>query len=877
MTPLRTTELAIQFAARLAPGWLALLLPLALATGWWLYRRDRRVLGRSSAAALPAVRCLLLATLVFLAFRPSLVWREILTYPSRLLLLLDDSASMAVADPQMAPGEALLLHRRLHGALPAVPQPFHDLARMTVELGDRLQRFQPQSRQADRTHDAFWALAEATAAEVDQWFELWQRESGTIVGLPEEDRQRLGAINLAIAELVGRCRPLFVGDRHPGAAAYEALYTTLREQETRLLGLQAALDMRAEGAGGEAVAAAIRGVRQATRVDLLAAAMRQYSESLPKQFPDRRLELARLGDRQTVPLAAFTADLLRGSGGSTDLAGRVVELLDGDNEFPLAGVVVVSDGADLSSVPTAELVDLAVRRQVPLFGAWVGTPLEPTDLALIEAIAPPVAVQGQPLTVRIQAKTAVPTGTELTIRLLAAQTSLAERKLVAAGQPHLWTELTFTPEELGVQRYTVAIASVDGEVVPQLNNARDIAIQVRERPVSVLLLDWKPRWESRFALNILRRLPYVDLNPIIVLVAPDGELPRGVRKGAWPADRATLEMVDLIIVGDLPPGTLSTAEWDDLAQAVEERGKTLFFLAGDGGLADDAGLRQRLLPRQAIAPAAGQLDEARLTGFGARHPLTRAMAPLFGILPDAPLEPPVRAGQSLALNRPAGAPLVATRLAGRGRTALLAHPELWRRLNPLALEAHADLFVNLVSWAVCQAAGDQPAGQPPATDVRLDALVYTTGQAMQAWVEAPPPGAAIEAWAAGQAVATAAVEAAPGEADFGWAVLAGLPAGELTLQLPTAVSTPVLQILERNPELDFLAAQPERLRRWAADTGGAAGSFAELPRLLSRLPARDRVEKNERIVRLWDARWLLALLVLGLTVEWVWRKWVGLV
>jgi hypothetical protein len=37
------------------------------------------------------------------------------------------------------------------------------------------------------------------------------------------------------------------------------------------------------------------------------------------------------------------------------------------------------------------------------------------------------------------------------------------------------------------------------------------------------------------------------------------------------------------------------------------------------------------------------------------------------------------------------------------------------------------------------------------------------------------------------------------------------------------------------------------------------------------------VEKKERIWRLWDMPLVFAFLLGILTVEWIWRKWVGLV
>ena len=67
------------------------------------------------------------------------------------------------------------------------------------------------------------------------------------------------------------------------------------------------------------------------------------------------------------------------------------------------------------------------------------------------------------------------------------------------------------------------------------------------------------------------------------------------------------------------------------------------------------------------------------------------------------------------------------------------------------------------------------------------------------------------------------------------------------------------------------------LRDMSESTGGCYAPFAAAHEILARITPKTRTEKHEQSVRLWDSLTILWFIVIVLTVEWVWRKWVGLV
>ncbi|MEI6148592.1 MAG: hypothetical protein WCS01_05810, partial [bacterium] len=86
-----------------------------------------------------------------------------------------------------------------------------------------------------------------------------------------------------------------------------------------------------------------------------------------------------------------------------------------------------------------------------------------------------------------------------------------------------------------------------------------------------------------------------------------------------------------------------------------------------------------------------------------------------------------------------------------------------------------------------------------------------------------------------------------------------------------------LRVVNRSRELLDFARDEVFLRTLAAHSGGAYATFTDAGRLLNDVHSRSRVEHHERVWRLWDSGWILGLLVLLLTGEWVWRKLAGLV
>ena len=262
MNPIRSTDVAVRFAGEFSPVWLLAALPVVVILAMLLLRGQFPDVRRPRALAVACLRLVLLAFVTVLAFRPDLVLTETLTWPGRVIVLVDNSASMGVADPSLPPGEALRLARTLDATLE--PRADHDRAETLLAAADVLTRFEPVSRDGDRDDDAFWTKAEAA-----------EKELGDLLADAESP------------DLLPRVAPLFGGRSHAGARAFTEARESLAEAAAAIRKAGNAKDEQslAEGATSAAgLATALTDVRARSRIDLVKSVLSLLTQSLPEQM-----------------------------------------------------------------------------------------------------------------------------------------------------------------------------------------------------------------------------------------------------------------------------------------------------------------------------------------------------------------------------------------------------------------------------------------------------------------------------------------------------------------------------------------------------------------------------------------------------------------
>ena len=832
-------------------------------------------LSKQNAAGLILLRIVLFCGLVFIAFRPSFVLRKILTFPGRFVFLVDNSLSMTAKDNAMPDTEALWLSRELDAERDQ-GDAYHGLADKLSSIESAIRIFQREQADADRTKDEFWDMAEAVQNRILQTFADIEAEAKSAPGLPEEARARFAEVLEEIKEMKANHGQFFSGGQAPDRNAFDNYTTKLQLSAHKLYGLQGAFDTASLQSGNEHLKSRLEKAKEATRLDLVNRVIQDATETLEQKLPGQYFLQSKV---MAAGLAPLGEEGIKAEEGATDIIGRLDQIIHEESDFPLTSVVIFSEGRDLSPLHSRAIQKSYSRKQVPVFSAAVGSDHEPYDIAILKVQSPPFAVKGSPVKLSVYLKTVLQEDAESEISVFIRGAAAATEKIeLKAGNRVRKVDLSFTPKETGMFRCRVQARPAKGEAFPNQNNAAEFAINVREKRVKVLFLDWKPRWETRFALNILQRMDFIELNSIIAVVQENAEVKRGVRRGAWPEDLAALEMYDLVILGDLSQSALTDSEWNDLKALVWDKGRSLCLIGNGISSPVLRSLAKSLLP---VAPQADKMqtpprlletrEDISLTRPGGFHPVTRLLAKVVEST-DRPASAAARDTQALLLTNRTGQALISTRYAGSGKLMLIQSDRLWKLLNPTALEAHAQIYIGLVSWAIEGSLGPPESAQ----QLGLDKLNLSDTNNLQVWTKGVAEGT-IEA-ISGDKVLLEAQIIRETDSELGLATFEGVPARDLSFRLKgTETTTPTAMVIHNPVELKYLARNQKFLKEIASGTGGEYRPFTDFEKFLLRTEPKERIEKHERIWRLWDAASVLAFLVIIVTSEWIWRKFVGLV
>lgn len=874
MRPEQTFEFTLNFASRLSPLWLLLVLPAALVPAYWLYRREIGAMPARRRHLLYALRLGLVAAVCFAMFMPELGIVRRLLYRGRIVFLLDNSESMLANDSSMPPLDAmaaarvLLLDEDADSAVAA----FQRCAARLQEALNRLKAFQRDlehfGRESVETAQAAQQLADRMTIV---FLALAQEEKRLPVErLTDEQREELRRHWAESIRLKEEFDDLFAGAA-PAAQAVSRLGALFETASAAFRAFQLDIDRQELATENKAFRAATAAIIAQRRLDLVPGIVNRLLPTIRQWVPGQVIQLvglmdgaSRILDRNDVmpPQAAVR--------GPTDILGRLKQLIDEEHDFPLSAVVLLSDGVDLSRHDADAVLKTSVRQRVPLFCAGVGHVQAPFDMAIERLSVPPVGVLNQPLAVGVHVKAAVPLPTPCTISVRADDGQELASQTVEVRNPHQIVYLPMTPTRLGPERLRVSLHTAGPDLFTAHNNHAEFVLDVRDRPVRVLLLDDRPHWQTRFALNILSRLPYVDLNRIIRITSPDGTVKRGVDNGMWPDSAAALNIYDLIVLGRFDDDILTAEEWAQIDAFLTVEGKALAILAPGSAPHYPEALVRRFpfRPLAAAGVSASGPGSAvdrrgallRMTDEGTLHPLTRGLADNVAGdgFPGASLAP-----DAFALLFQAGAtqPLVSCRFVGDGRVFLLADDQLWRHLNQHALAAHAALFGNLVTWAL--RTFDQ--------GVAVDQNVLTEGESFQVWFAAAGVEASVVD-AAGKALARAHSEPANAANGLARARFEPLPPGRYRLHAGPARQAEPLHVLKDDRELMRLALDRDYLTRLAVLSGGEYRALSEIDHAFAGIPLKERREIRRHVFAFWSSRITLLALLLMLSAEWTMRK-----
>jgi uncharacterized membrane protein len=302
--------------------------------------------------------------------------------------------------------------------------------------------------------------------------------------------------------------------------------------------------------------------------------------------------LGALGERFKVRLFSFGGDLrrlsapeeLRFAGTSSRLGSSLLRSADELDAVPLAGLVVITDGADNSGEPLDDAILELKSRRVPVYPVGVGTERFDRDVQVSRVEAPRRVLRGSTLQVEVTLEQTGYAGEAVDLEVM------DDGRIVSSEQVHfpatgeaVVARVSFKADAGGARSFQFRTAPQRAEAVAE-NNRRRALIQVDDRTEKILYFEGEPRFELKF----LRRAVAGDENLQLVILQRTAEnrfsryelSEETELDGGFPVTREELFAYDGLVLGSIEASFFTHDQLQMIAEFVSERGGGFMMLGG---------------------------------------------------------------------------------------------------------------------------------------------------------------------------------------------------------------------------------------------------------------------------------------------------------
>ncbi len=251
---------------------------------------------------------------------------------------------------------------------------------------------------------------------------------------------------------------------------------------------------------------------------------------------------------------------------ATALGDSMLEILDRKRGQPLAGILVISDGAHNTGILPRKAGSELSNVQVPLFLYGVGI-TSPADVVVTDIDAPSVAFLDDEMLVRVRVRSRGLKGKSGQLKLTLNDKEIKDvfdldgvritsdgRKVDFKEDGEEQIQIRLKTDEVGDFQLNAKIAVRDDETDGN-NNEVTRHLRIVDKKIRVLFVDQSPRDEFRFLRQVLTRDRRIDAD--ILLLEADREIL--AEKDSpyieqFPDTKSKLFEYDVIIFGDVDPG-----------------------------------------------------------------------------------------------------------------------------------------------------------------------------------------------------------------------------------------------------------------------------------------------------------------------------------
>ncbi len=218
----------------------------------------------------------------------------------------------------------------------------------------------------------------------------------------------------------------------------------------------------------------------------------------------------------------------------TDLSRVLEELGRGYENKSLQGVLLFSDGADLTEEPgeiSQSILKSLARINAPVHTFQAGSNDQFKDLALESVSVSDFGFVQQPVRLSVMVFSSALGNRNVPLVLKEGDRILISKVIeIRENQKQYKVDLQFTPRKIGKRIYTLNLPRFAEESI-LTNNQKEFEIDVARDRVRILHLNGRPSWDSRYLREVLANNPRVDLLSFFILrslgddvAAPTSEL-----------------------------------------------------------------------------------------------------------------------------------------------------------------------------------------------------------------------------------------------------------------------------------------------------------------------------------------------------------------
>jgi len=326
------------------------------------------------------------------------------------------------------------------------------------------------------------------------------------------------------------------------------------------------------------------------------------------------------------------------AGGRTHLGAALDRARQDLSTVPLAGMVVITDGADNSARALAEPLLALKARGLPVYTIGVGAPRFERDIEITRVEVPHTALRGTALVANVVVAQRGFSGRKVQLLAEDGGRIVASQEVTLRGDgEESPVRMRVVTSETGPRQLRFRIAREAGELIPD-NNARNALVTVTDGAEKILYVEGEPRFELKF----MRRAVREDENLRLVALQRTAEnkfLRLGVEDSlelvaGFPKTREELFTYRAVILGSVEAAFFTLEQLRMLADFVGERGGGLLLLGGrrafaEGGYAESP-LADVMPVEVTRSGESGEEYFAELqvspTAAGAMHPATQLVA-----------------------------------------------------------------------------------------------------------------------------------------------------------------------------------------------------------------------------------------------------------